>query len=74
MQLCPIHNDHGQAMVEIERLWGAPEGSPEAEQLDVLVTLLNAYEVEHHPIDPPDPIEATAEQAPRSCRCSISLR
>jgi HTH-type transcriptional regulator/antitoxin HigA len=60
MQIRPIHNDddHGRAMAEIERLWGAPEGSPEAEQLDVLVTLVNAYEAEQHPIGPPDPIEA----------------
>ena len=48
--LSGIHNDddHGLAMAEIERLWGAPEGSPEADQLEVLVTLVDAYEREHH--------------------------
>jgi len=32
--------------------------SPEGERLEVLGTLVQAYEAEHHPIDPPDPIEA----------------
>lgn len=60
MEIHPIHNDHdhGQALAQIERLWGAAEGSPEAEALDILVTLLNAYEAVHHVIEPPDPIEA----------------
>jgi HTH-type transcriptional regulator/antitoxin HigA len=43
---------------EIGRLWGAPSGTPEGDRLDVLATLIDAYEDEHHPIDPPDPIEA----------------
>ena len=42
----------------IEALWTAPAGSPEAEQLEILVTLVEAYEATHHPIDPPDPIDA----------------
>ncbi len=56
----PIRNDedHARALAEIERLWGAPEGSAEAEALEVLVTLVDAYETKHHRIDPPDPIEA----------------
>ena len=32
--------------------------SPEGEGLDILVTLVQAYESKHYPIDPPDPIEA----------------
>ena len=32
--------------------------TPEGEQLDVLGTLVQAYEAKHHPIDPPDPIDA----------------
>ena len=60
MDIRPIHDDadHARALAEVETLWGAAEGSPEAERLEVLLTLVNAYEVEHHPIDPPDPIEA----------------
>ncbi len=50
--------DHAEAMAEIERLWGAPAGTPEGDRLDVLATLVDAYEAEHHPIDPPDPVDA----------------
>lgn len=56
----PIHNDddHARAMTEIEQLWGAAEGTPEADALEVLVTLVDAYEAKHHAIGSPDPIEA----------------
>jgi HTH-type transcriptional regulator/antitoxin HigA len=50
--------DHEAALREIERLWGAKTGTPEGDRLDVLATLVDAYEAEHYPIDPPDPIEA----------------
>src|SRR5713101_3818387 len=46
------------ALVEIEHLWGAKLGTPKGDRLDVLATLIDAYESKHHPIDPPDPIEA----------------
>ena len=60
MDIHPIRNDrdHARALRQIEKLWGARAGSPEAEKLEVLVTLVDAYEAKHHPIDPPDPIEA----------------
>ena len=45
-------------MAEIERLWGAEEGTVEGNHLDVLLVLVEAYEAKNHPIDPPDPIEA----------------
>jgi HTH-type transcriptional regulator / antitoxin HigA len=50
--------DYKAALKEIKRLWGAKAGSPEGDRLDVLATLIDAYEAEHFPIDPPDPIEA----------------
>ena len=50
--------DHARALGRIEELWGAAEGSPEADELEVLVTLVDAYEARHHPIDPPDPVAA----------------
>jgi len=60
MEIHPIRNDrdHAQALQQIEKLWGAREGTPEADNLEVLVTLVDDYEAKHHPIDPPDPIEA----------------
>jgi HTH-type transcriptional regulator/antitoxin HigA len=50
--------DHAAALKEVERLWGAKAGTRDGDRLDVLVTLIEAYEEEHYPIDPPDPIEA----------------
>lgn len=58
--LRPIRDeaDHEAAMAEVERLWGAPSGTPEGDRLDILATLIDAYESQHHPMDPPDPVEA----------------
>lgn len=51
-------NDYEQALAEVEELWGARTGTSKGDRLDVLATLIEAYEVEHYPMDPPDPIEA----------------
>ncbi len=60
MQMKPIKTDadHAAALREIERLWGAEEGTPNGDRFDVLSTLAEAYEEAHFPIDMPDPIEA----------------
>lgn len=50
--------DYEAALAEVERLWGAKSGTPRGDRLDVLVTLIEAYEDKHFPMDPPDPIEA----------------
>jgi HTH-type transcriptional regulator/antitoxin HigA len=50
--------DYEAALKEIGRLWGAKAGTSEGDRLDVLATLIDAYETEHYPMDPPDPIEA----------------
>jgi HTH-type transcriptional regulator/antitoxin HigA len=50
--------DYDAAMAEVERLWGAASGTPEGDRLDVLATLIDAYEAKHHALDAPDPIEA----------------
>ena len=59
-EIKPIRSeaDYAEALSEVERLWGAPSGTLDGDRLDVLATLIDAYEDEHHPIDPPDPIEA----------------
>jgi HTH-type transcriptional regulator / antitoxin HigA len=59
-ELKPIHTDadHEGAMEEAARLWGAKSGTPEGDRLDVLATLIDAYEARRYPMDPPDPIEA----------------
>ncbi len=60
MELRPIRTnaDYRAALKTISSLLEAPEGSREAGMLEVLSVLVEAYEEEHHPIPPPDPIEA----------------
>ncbi len=50
--------DYKVALVEMKRLWGSKSGTPNGDRLDVLATLVDAYENQHHPIDSPDPVEA----------------
>lgn len=59
-ELKPIRSeaDYDMALEEVARLWGAKSGTPDGDRLDVLATLIEVYEEKHHPIDPPDPIEA----------------
>ena len=45
-------------MAEIERLWGSASGTPEGDRLDVLATLIDAYESRTLAIAAPDPIQA----------------
>ena len=49
--------DYEAALKDIEQFWSSSYGSPEGDKLDVLVTLVEAYKDEHHPVLPPDPIE-----------------
>ncbi len=60
MEIKPIRTerDYERALREVERLMDAKPGTAEDDRLDVLATLVDAYESEHFPIDPPDPIEA----------------
>jgi HTH-type transcriptional regulator/antitoxin HigA len=59
-ELKPIRTkaDHKNALAEMERLWGARSGTPEGDRLDILATLIDVYEAQNYPMDPPDPIEA----------------
>ena len=50
--------DYRTALKEVESLMTAGPDTPEGERLDVLVTLIEAYEREHYPLELPDPIEA----------------
>jgi len=62
MDIRPIHNeaDYKASLLDISTLMDLdPDaGSPDGDRLDILATLVQAYETKHHPIDPPDPIEA----------------
>ena len=50
--------DYEAAMEQLAKLWGAAGGTPDGDRLDVLATLIDAYEANHHAMDPPDPVEA----------------
>ena len=50
--------DYELALSEVARLWGARLGTIDGDTLEVLATLIDAYEAKHFPVDPPDPIEA----------------
>ena len=60
MDIKPIKtdNDYRGALAKIETLMTAKLDTPEGERLDVLVTLVEAYELRHFPLDLPDPVEA----------------
>ena len=60
MDIKPIKNseDYRAALKEAETLMLAAPDSPEGERLDVLVTLIEAYERKHYALDLPDPVEA----------------
>lgn len=64
MEIKPIRNEeeYTDALAEIERLWGASKASPEGDDLERLVSLVEAYEQKHFPIDAPGPIEAEGVQ------------
>jgi HTH-type transcriptional regulator/antitoxin HigA len=60
MDIKPIKTDadYQAALKEIEALMMAEPDTPEGEKLDVLATLVEAYEQKHYPLDLPDPVEA----------------
>jgi len=60
MEIRPIKTeaDYQAALEEIERLFDAAPDTPEGDRLEVLVTLVEAYEEKHYTIPLPDPIEA----------------
>jgi HTH-type transcriptional regulator/antitoxin HigA len=60
MEIRPIRTkaDHRAALKEVERLWDAAPGTPNGDRVEVLVTLIEAYEARHFPIPAPDPIAA----------------
>lgn len=51
-------SDYQSALKEIEGLMDAPPETPEGDRLDVMTTLVEAFEAKHYPIEAPDPIEA----------------
>jgi uncharacterized protein YegP (UPF0339 family) len=64
-ELKPIHSndDYEKALELLSTLWGSKSGTPEGDKLDILATLLDAYETEHFPMDKPSPEAMAAFRA-----------
>jgi len=75
MDIKPIKNerDYEQALRRVESLWQSSEGSAESDELDVLATLIEAYERDRYPIDLPDPVEAIKFRLEQENKDSRSL-
>jgi HTH-type transcriptional regulator / antitoxin HigA len=78
MEIRPIKEeaDYERALRRVEELWDSPKGSTQSDELDVLATLIEAYEREHYPIDLPDPIDAIKfrlEQTGKDLRSLIGV-
>ncbi len=60
MEIRPIRTkaDYRKALKEAGHLWRAEPGTPAGDRVEVLTTLIEAYEAKHHPIPAPDPIAA----------------
>jgi len=60
MNIKPIkcEADYDAALTRVDDLMDAQPGSPEGDELDILVTLIEKYEAQHCPIDPPNPVDA----------------
>lgn len=60
MEIRPIktEQDYQESIHRIEELWGSKRDTTEGDELDLLCTLVESYEMTHYPIAPPDPIDA----------------
>lgn len=61
--------DYDSAMEDVARLWGAASGTPEGDRLDVLATLIDAYEAKDHAMDTPDPINCSPDRGQDQIPC-----
>jgi HTH-type transcriptional regulator/antitoxin HigA len=64
MNIKPIktETDYNAALQAVDNLMDAKIDTSEGDRLDVLVTLIEAYEEKHHPVLPPEPVEAIIHQ------------
>lgn len=78
MEIKPLRSekDYEDALHRVETLWGSVPGTADGDELDILVTLIEAYERKHYPIDLPNPIEAIRfrlEQQGKTLRSLIGI-
>lgn len=60
MKIKPIktEKDYQEGLKEIKKLWDAEPDTPTGHRLEIIMALVESYENNHYPIDPPDPVEA----------------
>ena len=60
MEIKPIktEDDYDKALARVDELWGAEMETPQGDEFEVWITLIEAYENKYHSIDAPDPISA----------------
>lgn len=75
MDIRPIRTDadHRAAVLEIEALWGAEAATPDGDRLDVMITLVDAYEDKRWPLSAADPVEAIKDSMAMEGRTQADL-
>ena len=58
IKIIKTEEDYQQALKRLEEIFDAPIDSPEGDEAEILSILIEKYEDDHYPIEPPDPIEA----------------
>lgn len=58
IKLIKTEEDYALALKRLDVIFGAPIGTPESDEADVVALLVDEYEKQHYPIEAPDPIEA----------------
>jgi HTH-type transcriptional regulator / antitoxin HigA len=75
MKIKPIRSDRDYqlALERVEKLWGSAANTPQGDELEVLVTLIEAYERQNYPIDLPDPLDAIRFRLEQSGKNLLTL-
>jgi HTH-type transcriptional regulator/antitoxin HigA len=75
MKIKPIRSDRDYqlALERVEKLWGSAANTPQGDELEVVVTLIEAYERQNYPIDLPDPLDAIRFRLEQSGKNLLTL-
>lgn len=75
MEIRPIrtNDDLTAALARIDALWGKEPGTPEGDELDILVDLVEHYESKHFPVEPMEPIDLLRTHMETTARTQADL-
>ena len=75
MEIRPIrtNDDLTAALARIDALWGKEPGTPEGDELDILVDLVEHYESKHFPVEPMEPIDFLRAHMETTARTQADL-